>query len=168
MYRHRPTLKDRLSDGFLWFRYIGWMILVALIVLGGIGYGMYLLAVASPIVKLVYTLGGILLFNLITRFPVPKIHLAEKQKWYVTALGISGLILLPFTFYCLFLSTFVLPWFVSLCLILSFAITVVTIALTQKNIKIPALVAWSWIRIILYWFSVAYMAYMLAALLGWF
>ena len=139
---YHQTLKDHMFNTWSWIRHIGWMYAVALIILATVGYGGYLLAIANPVIKLSLTLGTILAYNLLG-VVAKRNHLKEGLNEKLGKIwACSVLMLIPIGVYCLVLSAFVVPWFLSTLIFLGLGFAIALTILDEKKIAIPRQIFW--------------------------
>lgn len=161
---YHQTFRDRLFKIWLWIRYLGWMYLIAVVGLVVIGYGAYMLAAASPVVKLSIALGGVLLYNF-TGLIWKHLPIRVAENGGVRS-GISCLlaVVMFVAIYALFLSAFLVGWPISVTISVGLIFAIVLVVLDKKKVKIPASVIWA--RNGIFIFTILGLSYYLAKYLG--
>lgn len=141
------------SNAWSWLRYIGWMYALGILIVGLIVSGMISLALANPIVKLSFAVGGIVTYNLAGAIAnLVYDETKEKSKIFGYILGFIVVLTIPVTIYSLIVCATFLPWYVNL-VIVTHLVTSAFIALHEERAraKIPAIIIW--LRNIIFFFT---------------
>jgi len=142
-----------MKNFFLWFRHLGWMYLVVIIVLSIVGYGAYTLALAAPLIKLSFALGGIMAYNLIIKTVKP---LSPTLIYTV-------LLIMPIAIYSLILSAFIVPWPITGLIFFNLFLAIILVVMDEKKTKIPKTLIWA--KEITYAVTLVYLAYLILILI---